>query len=327
MIGLGALAVIGPWIYWLATVRHNTQVGLLDALAESSPASPRRPSSMRRMPDALAGPFVEVATVFTRSRAVGVIATAGAIVVSAVILVGWIRSLTNPRRRLAGLVGLVTLPLLLVWPFTEAGRFLIPMVPFLLVGAVEGLGLFLRRAAHPWGRVGRGGERKGPRRISALLVLLIAIPYPLYALLTHRAESHAPIPRRLRRRRAWIAREGRRDGPVLTRHPGEVFWQTGRLAVLPATDDLDGLVRQIRDQKIAYVLVDADRFAHARPDAAVPTRRRAAGGGPPGIRRAGRGRRGGRESVGVVSGRGRARGRVPLCRASSHDSRKGRPTP
>ena len=97
------------------------------------------------------------------------------------------------------------------------------------------------------------------------MVLLIAIPYPLYALLTHRAESQRRSHSDFDAACAWIAREGRRDGPVLTRHPGEVFWQTGRRAVLPASDDLDALVRQIRDQKIAYVLIDADRFAHAAP--------------------------------------------------------------
>jgi len=45
----------------------------------------------------------------------------------------------TPRRRLAGLIALFTLALLLVWPFTEAGRFLFPIVPFLLVGATEAL--------------------------------------------------------------------------------------------------------------------------------------------------------------------------------------------
>ena len=111
---------------------------------------------------------------------------------------------------------------------------------------------------------------KGRRRVAALLVLLCAIPYPLYVLISRRADaqrrSHADFDAAC----AWIAHKARRDGPVLTRHPGEVFWQTGRLAALPAADDLDGLVRQIRDQEIAYVLVDADRLANAAPDARCP---------------------------------------------------------
>jgi hypothetical protein len=104
-----------------------------------------------------------------------------------------------------------------------------------------------------------------PRRLAAGLVLLVAIPYPAYAILTHRAEaqrrSHADFDAAC----TWIAREAKHPGPVLTRHPGEVFWQTGRLVVSPESDDVATLVRQIQDQHIAYILVDSDRFANAPP--------------------------------------------------------------
>ncbi len=83
----------------------------------------------RRIPDAIAGPFVEVATVFARSPWLGGVATLGAVAVSLVVVVGWVRLVRSPRRRLGGLIPLTTLPLLLVWPFTEAGRFLIPLFP------------------------------------------------------------------------------------------------------------------------------------------------------------------------------------------------------
>ncbi len=153
IIALGATIVISPWIGWLATVRHNTQAGLLDARGILPRLASQALFYARRTPDSLTGPFVEVATVFSRSRAVGVVATAGALVISAILVLGLIRATMDPRRRLAGLVPLVTLPLLLVWPFTEAGRFLIPLVPCLLVGAVEGLawclGLFLRTTPRP----------------------------------------------------------------------------------------------------------------------------------------------------------------------------------
>ncbi len=113
----------------------------------------------------------------------------------------------------------------------------------------------------------RGGREpdSGLRRIASLLVLLAVIPYPIHAVLTHRAEaqrrSHADFDAAC----AWIAREARRAGPILTRHPGEVFWQTGRLTVLPASDEPDALIHQIQDQKIGYILVDTDRFANAAP--------------------------------------------------------------
>ncbi len=284
VIGLVAAVVISPWIYWLATVRRNTQVGLLDAQGLLPRLAAQVLFYARRIPDALSGPFVEVATVFSRSRVVGVVATAGAVIASGVILVGLIRSVRDPRRRLAGLVPLVTLPILLVWPFTEAGRFLIPLVPCLLVGAVEGLawllGLFLRPTPHPnpppqggrgpedgppRERIGWRGKRRGPRRSSALLILLVALPYPAYALLTRRAEAQRRSHTDFDAACGWIAREARQPGPVLTRHPGEVFWQTGREVVYPAPGAPEALFRQIQDQKIAYILVDSDRFANAPP--------------------------------------------------------------
>ena len=55
-------------------------------------------------------------------------------------MLGWARTLSRPRRRLAGLIPLLTIALLTIWPYTEAGRFLIPLIPCLLIGAVEGLG-------------------------------------------------------------------------------------------------------------------------------------------------------------------------------------------
>ncbi len=50
----------------------------------------------RRIPDAIAGPFIEVATVFGRSPWLGVVATAGAIAVTAVVVLGWVRLVGSP---------------------------------------------------------------------------------------------------------------------------------------------------------------------------------------------------------------------------------------
>ncbi len=72
------------------------------------------------------------------------------------------------RRRVVALWGLATLALLLVWPFTEAGRFLVPLVPALLVGAVEGLSARVcpHRLPAPGPSLGRGTH---PDRFGALL--------------------------------------------------------------------------------------------------------------------------------------------------------------
>ena len=94
------------------------------------------------------------------------------------------RPLRNPRRRLAGLIAFLTLALLLVWPFTEAGRFLIPLVPFLLVGATEGL-------AQP---DVLGGNQTAPR-LGGGIVLAVSIPYAAYAVATGRAAAQrGPTP-------------------------------------------------------------------------------------------------------------------------------------
>ena len=57
---------------------------------------------------------------------------------------GWVRTLQTARRRLVGMIAFITLSLLFAWPFTEAGRFLIPLVPMVLVG------LFRRTYLYNW---------------------------------------------------------------------------------------------------------------------------------------------------------------------------------
>ncbi|HEU5118350.1 MAG TPA: glycosyltransferase family 39 protein, partial [Isosphaeraceae bacterium] len=79
-------------------------------------------------------------------------------------------------RRIVALWSLGTLALLLVWPFTEAGRFLVPLVPALLVGAVEGLSTVLARL----------GFRRQARRVAVALVLLVSVPYSVHAVASHR---------------------------------------------------------------------------------------------------------------------------------------------
>ena len=61
----------------------------------------------------------------------------------------------------------------------------------------------------------------------------------------------------------WIARHATRLGPVLTRHPGEVFWQTSHLAVEPDSVDPDAIDRLIDRLGVAYLLIDEDRYVNA----------------------------------------------------------------
>ena len=64
-----------------------------------------------------------------------------------------------------------------------------------------------------------------------------------------------------------------RPGPVLTRHPGEVFWQTGRQALeVPTSErpgdvdaDADAIDRTIARYRVAYLLIDRGRYALEPP--------------------------------------------------------------
>src|SRR5206468_447484 len=138
-----------------------------------------------------------------------------------------------------GLIPLCSLALFLVWPYTEAGRFLVPLIPCLLVGAVEGLTGLLG-----WlGRVVGLGSRLGPSRrrlVSASLLLPGCRPFPAYLLGTGRARALEESHRDFDAACAWLVVYAARPGPVLTRHPGEVFWQTGRPALEVPTAERPG---------------------------------------------------------------------------------------
>jgi hypothetical protein len=270
-----------PWVAWMASADpgERTQADLVFRGKDTWPGriAGQLVFYLRRIPDQITGPFVEVGTVFQRSKVVALGASIWAVAATSIIAVGWARALRRPRRRLAGLVALCTLLLLLVWPYTEAGRFLIPVIPCILVGAVEGLSEVSRRV--DLGR--RIGARRAPdeprsyrrRRVAAGLVLAASLPYSAYALVTGKARETESSQRDFDAACAWLAARASRPGPVLTRHPGEVYWQTGRPALEVATSerpgdvdaDADAIARAIDAYRVAYLLVDRDRYVSAPP--------------------------------------------------------------
>ena len=170
-----------------------------------------------------------------------------------------------PRKRLAGLIPTITLALLLMWPYTEAGRFLIPLVPCVLIGAVEGMSGLMTWGNH------RFGLDVPDRRVSffaAVLLLLISLPYSGYSMITGRARARDAANHDFDAACAWLAWHGDRPGPILTRHPGEVFLATGRQALEVSTSErqgeadasADAIARTIARYKVAYVLIDEDRY-------------------------------------------------------------------
>jgi hypothetical protein len=244
-----ALPVL-PWIIWLLLARRNTQVGLL-AQAPTGLAA-RGFFYLQRLPDQITGPFVEVATVFWRSPAIAIVANLWAAVATGVLIWGWIRALRTPRRRLAGLVACTTLALLWVWPFTEAGRFLIPLLPMVLVGATEGIAGLLC-----------GARRCHRRDWAVALVLAASVPYTAYSLASGRAETQRRTHADFDAACQWMTRNAPRPGPVLTRHPGEVYWQTGRQTVPPDPPDPESIEHLIDRMGVAYLLIDDARYANA----------------------------------------------------------------
>jgi hypothetical protein len=247
-----AALTITPWVAWVASVQRNAQIALFTGHSWAERLPLNALFYMRRIPDALTGPLVEVATVFGRSRAIAIVANVWAAVASALVLGGLVSSLRTPRRRLAGLIALCMLALLLAWPFTEAGRFLVPLVPFLLVGGVEGVG-----------RLAFVAGLRHARRWAIGLLVLIAVPYSAYSVATDRAGARERTHAGFDAACDWLDRDATEPGTVATRQPGEVFLRTGREAVPPPAGDPASMVLAFARDRVAYLLVDQERYAGA----------------------------------------------------------------
>jgi hypothetical protein len=271
-VAVSAAAFVLPWAGWMAAIgpAARTQAGLLARGDGTWTERFARQSIfyLQRIPDQLTGPFVEVGTLFQRGPILTVAANLWAVAVTGLIFAGWLACIRQPRGRLAGLLPLATLAMLIVWPYTEAGRFLVPLVPCLLIGAVEGTAVMarlLRRMSGTRARVAR------IRLYAASMIALGSLPYSAYALATGRARALELTHRAVDLAGEWIATHATRPGPVISRHPGEVFWQTGRQGIevssLERPGDLDAdsdsIARLIATYQVSYLLIDQNRYAGA----------------------------------------------------------------
>jgi hypothetical protein len=268
-----SLVLVSPWVVWVAALGsdHRTQASLL---VRGNPDLPARLVTqgkfyLERIPDQLTGPIVEFATVVCRSERVERIANCWALLATAIVLAGWLGALRQPRRRLAGLVPLLTLIPLLVWPYTEAGRFLIPLIPCLLIGAMEGVTGLCGRISRT---LGPGIPNRRVRIAVGMSILAASLLYPTYRLLlsgSRAGDANSEFDAAC----AWLVRFADHPGPVLTRHPGEVFLATGRHALAVSTSerpgdtdaDPDAIAKLIRRYQVAFLLVDEDRYLQAAP--------------------------------------------------------------
>jgi hypothetical protein len=256
MVAAVVLTIL-PWVIWVIAVRRNPQAGLLIQVGLVERVASQALFYVRRIPDQVVGPIVEVGTVFRNSPILAAAMTAWAFLATGVVVLGWVRALRSPRRRVLGLVPIVTLALLLLWPFTEAGRFLIPLLPFVLSGTVEGL-------AAAFACCGRSPGT--PRGSAALVVLAISLPYAAYAIAAGRSEALRRTHREYDNACAWIRQNATQPGPLLTQHPGEAYCRTGRQALAPPSNDSEEIDRVVDRYRVAYLLVDEVRYANAPPN-------------------------------------------------------------
>jgi hypothetical protein len=122
----------------------------------------------------------------------------------------------------------------------------------LLVGATEGISDLLTPRA--------------PRRARAWalgIVLAASIPYAAYSIASGRALAQRRTHAEFDAACLWIAEHATRPGPVLTRHPGEVYWQTGRQAISSDASSSEAIDHLIGRLGVAYLLIDDDRYANA----------------------------------------------------------------
>ena len=247
-----SIIVVSPWIGWMLTTQRRVQTihfargFLADRIAD------QLVFYVQRLPDQIVGPIVEVGTVFKRSVVLSTLVNVWGVLASSLLIWGWLRCIQSRRRRLVGLTAFVNLAVLLVWPYTEAGRFLMPLVPFAIVGAVEGSGALL---AH-W-------RCRRPRLLAGFGILILSLPYPIYAIVSGRAEAQRRTYHDFDAACAWIADQSASPGPILTRHPGEVFWLTGRQALDPPSADPQMIADVVKRFGVAFLLIDELRYARA----------------------------------------------------------------
>jgi hypothetical protein len=130
----------------------------------------------------------------------------------------------------------------------------------ILLALVEGLAA-LFDAIRRWGWPETSPAQSAT--IAAGLLLAASAPYSVYSLMTGRARALESTHRDFDAACEWIVAHADRRGPIISRHPGEVYWQTGRQSIEPtgAVGDL------IRRYGVAYLLRDRDRYARSTANA------------------------------------------------------------
>jgi hypothetical protein len=119
---------------------------------------------------------------------------------------------------------------LLLWP-SHSVRYLVPLLPLLLLFAARGVRRGVVLAAGVLGLIGR----PLPARLAPILLLALLVPYLRWGLRAPDASAREMTAfdpwRGFARTLAWVDAEVPADAVVVTRYPEDVFVRTGRQAL------------------------------------------------------------------------------------------------
>jgi hypothetical protein len=108
---------------------------------------------------------------------------------------------------------------------------------------------------------------------AAAFILATSLPYSCYSAIRGRSRAGDAANLAFDAACQWIRQHGDRPGPILTRHPGEVFLATGRQALEVSSSERPGerdagpedIAKTIVRYHVAYLLVDKARYEQAPP--------------------------------------------------------------
>jgi hypothetical protein len=262
LLAISFFLVVLPWLLWQYLVGQGTQAELVLAAGSQDQIFERILNQsffyLVRMPDVLFGPFLETATVFQKSPFLKVIA----LFLGVLFLVNLIKGCRliyekSAYGRISVLYLVATFVVLLLWPFTEAGRFLIPLLPIILLATLTGYFSWV--------------ERLGVETLSSGFVLLkwfpalLALPFGLYTI--YRGVHSPPADQDFSYNRAcyWIRDHTEVGQVVSARHPGDVFWRSGHQSLpWPNAANLQELYEDLSADSVQWLLIDRDRYANAQ---------------------------------------------------------------
>ena len=253
-----------PWVIWQWSVGGGTQAELL-AKDEQARSLIRRLADqssfyVQRLPDSLFGPYIETATVFNSSINMALAATLLAVFFSLICLAGFIRMAISPETRFAAIYCGITMAILIVWPFTEAGRFLIPLIPIMLLALANGLAI-LASLAQDLGWIKSGNHQR-----IVWLIPMLSILFGMYTWQKNLRTSPMNLDKDFDQACAWIAQHLPPNSIIASRHPGDVFWRSGRTGLpWPNQTNITEAANQLAKKNVGFLLVDRGRFVGDKP--------------------------------------------------------------